>query len=314
MAKSIADYLSAAASNPAVLAGLAMYTASQNGGPGPIAGLGQGLHAYGQAMRDQQQQALEQQRANASMQYTQALTEDTQDRRANRKLQREQEEAQRLQQQELQRQVAEQWGPMAGQVAGAYGIGPAISLYKGEQIMDHRQNQLAEQQRANQAREARLVANAQARATGGGRRKVPTPSYIIEEPLSGGRFQKYKFDENTGQHVPFGKPFKKGGTMSDYLNLDNPGAAPAGPQPYNPQTNPNLPGGNAGPMARTLMRNAGSALPPGTPLMMQPQQGRPQANAEMEADFAQARQLIQQNPQMAGEVNRRLQQKYGRGL
>lgn len=262
--------------DPRIQLGMQMLAAGgpQQGNPGFGARLGQA----GQGFMQDQQQAQLMRASQLQMQQHQAQA------------QQQAQLAQRLQDPEFQAQLS----PSARQLAAA-GASPEqiFRVHEMEQTIAQREAQLAdmrqrregtlaEQQRVNDARIAKMQ---QAPASSGGAQqpRQPAKRQVLEEPLPDGRIQKHIWDETTGNYRPYGSPYQAGGRSAQ-------GGAPADPIDE-------LLGGLPLPGGEPLQQQRPAPLPQGADLLMN--RGQPQARqptTTMIAGGAVKGQANQQGP------------------
>ncbi|CAD5377441.1 hypothetical protein OF001_U20368 [Pseudomonas sp. OF001] len=212
---------------------------------------------------------------------------------------------------------------------------------QGEALQAYRQQQLGIQQQRADA----YVGRQHQLAAGGGTGpavhgpKVPTPRQTVDMPLDGNMVQRMMFNPQTGQYEPFGAPFKRGAQGNNLLGAlgigeDGQPVPDAGQQAgEQPKPWSDLPtGSRAAPQAPAVQQvpvdvefNAnGVPVPTGHRPVQQPApiaaggggmaRAQDDKAAAFAADLAQAQRLLQANPQLREEIDRRLRVKYGRGL
>lgn len=331
--------LSAAFSDPRVQLGLQMLAAGgyQQGNPG----FGQRFAQAGQGFAQQQ---LEQQQLAQLNQLRQLQTQ---------RLQQESTSAQQLAERmrdpafaatlpEHSRRLAEA-GATPKQIFEVYRLESQVENMRSRAaaLEQHRAAQLAQQQPLIDARTA--AANRSNQGNGAQGPKPPAMRQTIDQPLANGMVQRHIYNPDAGGYVPFGEPFQRsqaqGADPLSQLLGEIPTGAPKAA----------VPGTTAGqlPPADVPMPQAGPALPPGVeaaggmayrgdvPMphldtqpyaaagggQRQAQQARSPIGSAIagdlsgyEQDLAQAQRLLQANPALRDEINRRLVQKYGRGL
>lgn len=176
--------------------GLQMLMASgpQQGNPGFGARLGQ---AFGGMSEMQRVQALQQYR-DQMMQVQQQQMQMRQ-QAAQAETERQRQYQARLQDPNFLNSLS----PMARQMA-QLGVDPAdlIRATNADNLAQHRQAQLAQQNAHFNEREARLGANAGPSAP-----RAPTPRQIIQEHLPDGRVQNHMYDAASGTYHPYGSPY-----------------------------------------------------------------------------------------------------------
>ncbi|KYC14212.1 hypothetical protein [Pseudomonas sp. ABFPK] len=95
--------------------------------------------------------------------------------------------------------------PMARQMA-QLGVDPAelIRATNADNLAQHRQAQLQQQQAQFDTRESRIGANA-----GSSGPRAPAPRAFVDQPLGGDQYQRFQYDPATGGYKPWGEPFNK---------------------------------------------------------------------------------------------------------
>ncbi|MEE9944943.1 MAG: hypothetical protein PBV00_11510 [Pseudomonas asiatica] len=166
---------------------------------------GSGSQALGQAGSQAVQLYGEQKRQQELADYRNNLARMQQEQLT---LQQQSAQAKAQQQAEYRARLADpaflqSLSPMARQMA-QLGVDPAelIRATNADNLAQHRQAQLAQQNAHFNEREARLGANAGPSAP-----KVPTPRQIIQEHLPDGRVQNHMYDAASGTYKPHGSPY-----------------------------------------------------------------------------------------------------------
>lgn len=176
--------------------GLQMLMASgpQQGNPGFGARLGQ---AFGGMSEMQRVQALQQYR-DQMMQVQQQQMQMRQ-QAAQAETERQRQYQARLQDPNFLNSLS----PMARQMA-QLGVDPAdlIRATNADNLAQHRQAQLQQQQAQFDTRESRIGANA-----GSSGPRMPTQRQVLDQPLGDGMMQRHVLNPQTGQYEAYGKPF-----------------------------------------------------------------------------------------------------------
>lgn len=341
------ERINAALSNPATLIGLQLLAA---GGPqAQNMSTGQRLAAAAQGFQQQsaQQQQLDHAAVLNRLREIQASQAEREIKSAEQLQQRMADPAFLASLPEFSRRMAaagatpaQLWQVFEGEQRLAH------AREQGELLNQYRQQQLGiQQQRADSYinRQGQLAA-------GGGTGpavhgpKVPMPRQFNVRSLGQGWFQQEVFDPATGQYRDHGAPFRQGvqadigedyGEPPAQQSVQDAGEQPA-PWSSLPTGSPRVQGGvgQQAPAPQMIpaeidFNDAGIPIPRGHVAAPQPQPQQPapmaaagggQARAQDDkaaafaADLAQAQRLLQANPQLREEIDRRLRAKYGRGL
>lgn len=184
---------------------LLMASGPQQGNPGGGARLGMALGGMQEMQRAQQLQA-----------YRQAQIQQAQRQQQEAEAQRQQQAA--LREQFKNPDFLATLTPLARQYAQA-GASPeqVIKAQNSGTLDAYRQQSLEQQQSQFDVRQQRTGAS-----HGGGPSgpKMPTPRMILDEPLGNDMYQRHRFDDSTGDYVPYGKPFSKHAPHSNAKNLN----------------------------------------------------------------------------------------------
>ncbi|WP_144173583.1 hypothetical protein [Pseudomonas sp. Kh13] len=176
--------------------GLQMLMASgpQQGNPGFGARLGQAAAGMSEMQRVQ---ALGEYRNNLARMQQEQL--QMQQQAAQTKADQQRQYQQRLQDPNFLNSLS----PMARQMA-QLGVDPAdlIRATNADNLAQHRQAQLQQQQSQFDTRESRIGVNA-----GSSGPRMPTQRQVLEKPLGGGMVQRYVLDPQTGQYQEYGQPY-----------------------------------------------------------------------------------------------------------
>lgn len=316
--------LNAAFADPSVQLGLQMLAASGNMPGNPS--FGQRFAQAGQGFAQQQLEQQQMQQLNQLRQLqTQRLQQETTS--AQQLAERMRDPAFAASLPEHSRRLAEA-GATPDQVFRVYEMESQLQNMRDRAaaLDQHRAAQLQQQQPLIDARTAAANRTHQGSGAPAGP-KAPSPRQIIEEPLADGRVQRYQWDYQSGGYVPFGEPYQRGNQSADPLAQLIGGIPTGGPKAAVPGiTADQLPPADA-PMrqgADLLTYGVDQAPPPIAGAgggQRQAQQIRSPVGSAVagelsgyEQDLAQAQRLLQANPALRDEINRRLVQKYGRGL
>lgn len=287
--------------------GLQMLMASgpQQGNPGFGARLGR---AFGGMSEMQRVQALQQYR-DQMMQVQQQQMQMRQ-QAAQAETERQRQYQARLQDPNFLNSLS----PMARQMA-QLGVDPAdlIRATNADNLAQHRQAQLQQQQAQFDTRESRIGANA-----GSSGPRMPTQRQVLDQPLGDGMMQRHVLNPQTGQYEAYGKPFpqyspgRKAATGADAATEAIMGAEPtaAGPGMESLPGNAPMtdympkPQGPVGVMA-AAGGNAQSATQ-AKPAMRVPNTRKPAASG----DLAAAKSAIAAGKSRQAVVNRLMQAGY----